>query len=104
LRETHHIDDYPNNPLNRKVLKRKIVSIMREKKPDIRDVDIFIHADLIVEMFFCPTSMDIDCLRMRYCTAAIDRKCEYKRPIWIVSWSRFLQGKSLWVYPENNVQ
>jgi len=104
LREMCHIDDYKNTNLNRKVLKRKLVTLIRTDNPDIRTCDLFHNADTIVELFFIPTYQDITNRNIRYSSYAIQRVEEYNRPIWIGSWTRFFLGRPLLAYPENETQ
>lgn len=98
LRESCHIDDWENVSEDRRVIKRKVIRIIRELRKDIRDVDIFMNADAIVELFFMPTGMDIECRKIRYSTTMLEQQRLYAKPIWI-GWHMLLRGRLPWVYP-----
>lgn len=99
LRETCHIDDFKNVPGDRRILKKKVVTIMRTEHPDIRDIELYQHGDIIVEMFFVPTRQDIECRSIRYAPNVLEIQRVYDRPIWIGSFTRALLGLPLWVDP-----
>jgi len=103
IRQRFHIDDFVNNPVNRKVIKRNVVKTIKSERPDIRDVDLFLHADIITEMFFIPLKVDLEVRRLRFSSFAMERRRIYKRPIWIGSMSRFFQGLPLSVDPEEEI-
>lgn len=93
LRESCHIDDYPNNPLNRRVLKRKVVNIMRKSTEDIRDFDLYSHADIIVELFFIPTKIDMEVRALRNDPRVLERLELYQGQS---TWSSRFQR---WLFP-----
>jgi len=72
---------------------------MKINNPDIRDIDTFFNADIIVEFFFIPTDMDKRCRRLRYSNYAIQSRREYDRRIWVGTLWRLLSGQPLWVDP-----
>jgi len=99
LREDCHPDEWQNCPEHRRVIKRKVIQIMKINNPDIRDIDTFCNADIIVEFFFIPTDMDKRCRRLRYSNYAIQSRREYDRRIWVGTLWRLLSGQPLWVDP-----
>lgn len=99
LRQEYHIDEYRNTPVNRRVLKKRVVTLIQLNKEDIRQKDIFDNADLIVEMFFVPTDMDIRCRQFRHSMAVRERLASYNAPIYIGSWWSYLMGQPQFVDP-----
>lgn len=77
LRETCHIDDWVNSSENRRILKKKVSTLMRTNNPDIRDADVYEHADIIVELFFIPTENDLFVRGLRYSDAAVAQRNLY---------------------------
>jgi len=104
LREQCHIDEWKNTPGHRRILKKKVVSIMRLNNPDIRDEDVYMHGDAIVELFFVPTKCDFECRKMRTARNVIETQRLYDRPVWVGSFTRFLLGQPLWLDPRGPPQ
>lgn len=100
LKLKHNIDDMENTALNRKVLKREVINIIKDVAPDVRTSDLYLQADIIVEMFFIPSSVDMKVRNLRYAPNVLQRLYEYNRPIWLGSFVHWIIGaRPLWVDP-----
>jgi hypothetical protein len=93
LRQTCHIDEWKNTVVDRKILKKKIITICKSINPSIRSSDIYSHADIIVELFFIPTNMDFECRMLRNSLAVRARREDYDRPIFVGSFWDYIWGR-----------
>lgn len=98
LRENHHVDDYPNTSGNRRILKKRLVSLFREHCKGLRTKDIEDNSNLIIESFFVPNRIDLDVVALRNSYVVNERINQYQggNLLWF-DFQWWLSGYTRWL-------
>lgn len=92
LRAHYHFESYPDTVNSRRVLRRKLESLMYKYRPDIRLEDVYLNADIIVEYYFIPSAMDLEVRAIRGSLSRKKRIKEYYSPVRSGGWLEWWMG------------